>query len=216
MLSTVVKYDIRGRFDNVQGAESLSHIAAMSDIATKERQAARRRLHRAGLRTVAFVEALKGALALVGAYVFIRMLRRDVDFGEAAEHVLFFFHISTKHRLSQQFLDVAGKVSNTSIAMVTSIAVAYATLRFLEGYGLWRQRVWAEWLAIVSGCLYLPFEIYKLVRHPNELHWVVLGINILVVVYIAWVRWDEIKEGRRPTARGGYSVPMDGSELKDI
>jgi uncharacterized membrane protein (DUF2068 family) len=38
------------------------------------------------------------------------------------------------------------------------------------------------------------------VRHPNELHWVILGINILVVLYIAWVRWDEIKGARRSKA----------------
>lgn len=154
--------------------------------------------HRAGLRTVAIVEALKGCLALLGAWVFIRMIRRDVDFGEAAEHILFRFHINPyHHRWSQQVLHAADKVSSTSIAMITGIAIAYATLRFLEGYGLWKHRVWAEWLAIVSGCLYLPFEVYTLVRHPNELHWIVLAINILVVLYIAWVRWDEIKMARR-------------------
>ena len=165
----------------------------MSSLPTTEQQIAQHHSHRAGLRTVAFVEALKGVVALLGAYWFIHMIRHDVDFEEAAEHVLFRFHISLNHRLSQQFLHVADKVSNTSIAMVATIAITYATLRFFEGYGLWKQRVWAEWLAIVSGCIYLPFEIYSLVRHPNELHWIILGINILVVLYIAWVRWDEIK-----------------------
>ncbi|MGA2369748.1 MAG: DUF2127 domain-containing protein [Candidatus Korobacteraceae bacterium] len=162
-----------------------------------DRTITRRHAHRAGLRTVAFVEALKGGLALLGAWVFIRMIRRDVDFGEAAEHVLFHLHISPNHRLSQQFLHAADNVSSTSIAMIAGIAIVYAILRFIEGYGLWRQRVWAEWLAIVSGCIYLPFEIYKVVRHPNEFHWVILGINILVVMYIGWVRWDEIKAARQ-------------------
>ena len=165
-----------------------------------DRTITRRHAHRAGLRTVAFVEALKGGLALLGAWVFIRMIRRDVDFGEAAEHVLFHLHISPNHRLSQQFLHAADNVSSTSIAMIAGIAIVYAILRFIEGYGLWRQRVWAEWLAIVSGCIYLPFEIYKVVRHPNEFHWVILGINILVVMYIGWVRWDEIKDGRQHSA----------------
>jgi uncharacterized membrane protein (DUF2068 family) len=44
------------------------------------------------------------------------------------------------------------------------------------------------------------FEVWKLIKHPNELHWVVLAINILVVLYIAWVRWDEIKVARRTRA----------------
>jgi uncharacterized membrane protein (DUF2068 family) len=178
------------------GPTTRRHSGMSSITTTHDRKAVRRHTHRAGLRTVALVEALKGALALVGAYVFIRMIRHDVDFGEAAEHILFFFHINPTRHLSHQFLDAVDKLSSTSIGMIGGIAIAYAALRFLEGYGLWRQRVWAEWLAIGSGCLYIPVEVWKLIRRPNELHWIVLAINILVVLYIAWVRLDEIKAGR--------------------
>jgi len=181
----------------VQG-EQETHFSGMSSLSTHEGQLRRRHTHRAGLRTVALVEALKGVAALLGAYLLIALIRHDVDFGDAAERILFRIHISTRHRLSQEFLHAADRMSSASIAMILGIAFAYASLRFLEGYGLWKQRVWAEWLAIVSGCVYLPFEVYSLIRHPNELHWVILGINILVVLYIAWVRWDEIKAARQP------------------
>src|SRR5208337_96402 len=153
--------------------------------------------HRGGLRMVAFVEAFKGALALLGGYLLISMIHHDVDFESAAEHILFSLHISPHHHWSREFLHAADKMSGTSIAMIAAIAISYAGLRFAEGYGLWRQRAWAEWLAIVSGCIYLPFEIYKVIRRPNQLHWAILGINILVVLYIGWVRWDEIKAARR-------------------
>jgi len=169
----------------------------MSTVAIPEdRKLRRRHSHRAGLRTVAFVEALKGVLALLVALAFIHMIRRDVDFGDIAERTLLFLHIGLHHHLAQEFLDAAGKLSDTRVATVLGLAVAYASLRFVEGYGLWKQRVWAEWLAIVSGCLYIPFEVDRLVRHPNAFHWIVLVINILVVLYIAWVRWDEIKAAR--------------------
>ncbi len=169
----------------------------MSTITTpQDRKVHRRHSHRAGLRAVAFIEALKGVLALLAAYFLVRMIRHDVDFEEAAEHILFFFHISPHHHLSRQFLEAADQLSTASLGTIFGIAIAYATLRFLEGYGLWKGRAWAEWLAIVSGCIYLPFEVYKLLRHPDEFHWIILIINILVVVYIAWVRWDEIKAER--------------------
>jgi len=169
----------------------------MSTIATSQGRRLRRvHSHRAGLRTVAFVEALKGVLALLVALAFIHMIHRDVDFGDVAGRILHFLHIGLHHRLAQQFLNAAGKLSDAHIATVVALAVAYATLRFAEGYGLWKQRAWAEWLAIISGCIYIPFEVKNLVRHPNQFHWVVLGINILVVLYIAWVRWDEIKAAR--------------------
>ena len=160
--------------------------------------------HKGGLRTVAVLEALKGALALLAAYALVAMIHREVDFEGAAENLLFFLHIDPDRRLAQDFLNAADKISDTSVALIVAIAVVYAVLRFAEGYGLWRQRVWAEWLAIISGCVYLPFELYKLVRHPNGFHWAILGINILVVLYIGWVRWDEIKAARQRQA----AVPM--------
>ena len=135
-------------------------------------------------------------LALLVALALARMIRRDVDFGDVAERVLHFLHIGVHHRLAQQFLNAAGKLSSARIATVLAIAIAYAILRFAEGYGLWKQRAWAEWLAIVSGSLYIPFEVERLVHRPNAVHWVILGINIVVVLYIAWVRWDEIKAAR--------------------
>jgi uncharacterized membrane protein (DUF2068 family) len=172
----------------------------MSTNLTTPARRTRRHTHRGGLRTVAVFEALKGVLALASAYVLTVMIRRDVDFEEAAEHILFSLHINPSHHWSQEFLHAADKISDASLAMIAAIAITYAALRFAEGYGLWRQRVWAEWLAIISGCVYLPFEIYKVIRRPNELHWAILGINILVVLYIGWVRWDEIKAARLRSA----------------
>jgi uncharacterized membrane protein (DUF2068 family) len=172
-----------------------------SSTTIRVHQASRRPAHRAGLRTVAVWEAFKGCLALSIAYGLVVMRRREVDFGEAVEHILFYFHINPGHHWSQQVVHAADKMSSTSMAMIWGIAITYAALRFVEGFGLWKQRAWAEWLAIISGCIYLPFEIYKLIRHPNAFHWAVLGINILVVLYIAWVRWDEIVAARHPEIR---------------
>jgi uncharacterized membrane protein (DUF2068 family) len=185
-------------FGNVRCTEGRSRAtsAMTSGTTIRGQQLSRPHTHRAGLRTVAVLEALKGCLAMVIAYALVAMRRRDVDFGEAAEHILFFFHINPEHHWSQQVVHAADKMSIPSIAMIWGLALSYAILRFLEGYGLWKQRAWAEWLAIISGCLYLPFEMYKLIRHPNAFHWAILGINILVVFYIAWVRWDEIAAAR--------------------
>ncbi len=171
---------------------SMNRVASRSNL----RPAKHAHSHKGGLRTVAVFEALKGLLALVSAYFLIVLIRRDVDFGDAAQHVLFSLHISPSHHWTQEFLRAANKMSDINVMMVAALAVTYATLRFVEGYGLWKQRAWAEWLAIVSGCIYIPFEVYKVVRRPNELHLAILGINILVVLYIGWVRWEEIKVAR--------------------
>jgi uncharacterized membrane protein (DUF2068 family) len=168
-----------------------------SNVTRSQRRTKRGHSHKGGLRTVAVFEAFKGVLALASAYVLIVMIRRDVDFGDAAEHILFSLHINPGHHWTQQFVHAADQISGINFAMIAVIAITYATLRFAEGYGLWRQRAWAEWLAIISGSIYLPFEIYKVIRRPNQFHWAILGTNILVVLYICWVRWDEIKAARQ-------------------
>jgi uncharacterized membrane protein (DUF2068 family) len=185
-------------FDKLRSVGAVIEVTqGMNSKVTRSHRCTRRGYsHKGGLRTVAVFEALKGALALASAYVLIVMIQRDVDFEDAAVHILFSLHISPSHHWTQEFLHAANKISDLNFAMIAAIAITYAVLRFAEGYGLWRQRAWAEWLAIVSGCVYLPFEIYKVIRRPNQLHWAILGINILVVLYICWVRWDEIKAAR--------------------
>jgi uncharacterized membrane protein (DUF2068 family) len=147
--------------------------------------------HRKGLRTVAMVEALKGVLVLLVAFALIAVLRHDVDLQDAAMNVLDFLHIDPDRRFAGMFLDAAGRVMDWNVIFVGVASFAYSALRFIEAYGLWRQRVWAEWLAIISGSLYIPIEIFELLRHATAMRWSLLIINIIVVAYIAWVRWDE-------------------------
>ena len=60
-------------------------------------------------------------------------------------------------------------------------------LRFVEGYGLWFARAWAEWIALISGSLYLPFEIYKVIHRQTALHIGILVVNLAIVVYMAYL-----------------------------
>ncbi len=156
--------------------------------------------HHRGLRTVATIEAAKGVVALVAGFAFVEILRHDVDLQDAALNLLYLLHIDPDRRIAHALLHAAERMSEASIVNVILFVVLYAGLRFLESYGLWRQRIWAEWLAIVSGAIYLPFELRALIRHPTPVHWAVLLINILIVLYIAWVRWEDIQEKRHRRA----------------
>jgi uncharacterized membrane protein (DUF2068 family) len=153
--------------------------------------------HRRGLRTVALLEAAKGVLVLLAAFGFLEIIRHNIDLEDAAQNLLYYLHIDPDRRISHALMHAAGRMMDADLLTVFAIALAYSGLRFIESYGLWRQRVWAEWLAIVSGAIYLPLEIYNLVRRPNLIHWMILLINICVVAYIAWVRWDEVRARHR-------------------
>lgn len=148
--------------------------------------------HKKGLRAVALLEGLKGLLAIAAALVFLEIIRKNVDLEDAAQNLLYYLHIDPDRSLSHVFVHAAARLMDANVSLVMTLIFVYAAGRFIEAYGLWRQRVWGEWMAIISGAIYLPLEVYKLIRHPNRFHWLVLLVNIVVVVYIAWVRWDEV------------------------
>lgn len=61
-------------------------------------------------------------------------------------------------------------------------AGAYACVRFAEAYGLWFARSWAEWLAALSGALYVPVELFELYKNASWLGVGMLLANLLIVV----------------------------------
>ena len=60
--------------------------------------------------------------------------------------------------------------------------------RFIEAYGLWHMRVWAEWFALLSGGIYLPWEILELIERPTRLHWALFLSNVVIVSYMLYIR----------------------------
>jgi uncharacterized membrane protein (DUF2068 family) len=85
------------------------------------------------------------------------------------------------------FLDFADNITDARLWAAARIAFAYAVLRFTEGYGLWKERTWAEWVAFVSGFLLLPLEIRELFRGITLLRSVMLIGNIAIVLYMLYV-----------------------------
>jgi uncharacterized membrane protein (DUF2068 family) len=66
------------------------------------------------------------------------------------------------------------------------IAIAYGVLEGVEGYGLWRRRVWAEYLTVVATSLLFIPEIIELSKSLTPLKIGALLVNIAVVIYLAF------------------------------
>jgi uncharacterized membrane protein (DUF2068 family) len=75
----------------------------------------------------------------------------------------------------------------------------YSIVRFAEAYGLWHAREWAEWFALLSGAMYLPWEMYSLMRHPHPIKWFILLANVAIVLYMIVLRVQDNahKSGQR-------------------
>ncbi|MCE1244310.1 DUF2127 domain-containing protein [Oryzomicrobium sp.] len=140
-----------------------------------------------GLRAIAAMEALKGALVLIAGFGLLSLLHQDAQ--SVAEHLVHHLHLNPARRTPRIFLELASHVTDQRLWGLAALAALYASLRFLEAFGLWRGYAWAEWLGAVSGGIYVPLEVIELARHATALKFATLGFNLVVVVYLAWALW---------------------------
>jgi uncharacterized membrane protein (DUF2068 family) len=141
----------------------------------------------AGLRTVAAFEAAKGILVMAAGVGVLSLIHHDVQ--RVAEAVVRHLHLNPARHYPQVFIAAAARVTDARLWLLASGAFAYSAVRIVEAYGLWHARVWAEWLAIVSGGLYLPVEVYELVHRSSTVKAVVLVVNLAIVGYVSYARW---------------------------
>jgi uncharacterized membrane protein (DUF2068 family) len=55
----------------------------------------------------------------------------------------------------------------------------------LEGFLLLSGKTWAHWIVIVGLACLVPFELLSIQHRPGIGKFVVLGVNVLIVVYLA-------------------------------
>jgi uncharacterized membrane protein (DUF2068 family) len=147
------------------------------------------------LQSVAAIEFLKGVFVTLMGICALLLVHKDAWL--YAESVLAVFHISTDRRIAQMFLDFADNVTDAKLWAAAWLAFAYSTLRFIEGYGLWRCRTWAEWVAAISGTLLLPLEVRELFRRVTLLRCGVLIVNVAVVLYMVYVIMANRREHKK-------------------
>ena len=143
--------------------------------------------HRRGERLVALFEAFKGLLVLAAGFGLLAVLHRDLQ--QLAEELVGHFHLNPASGTPRIFLELAARVSDVRLWVLALLAFAYASLRLAEAWGLWRGRRWAEWLAVASGAIYVPIEIYELVSGTSWIKAATLAANLAIVAYMGRMLW---------------------------
>jgi uncharacterized membrane protein (DUF2068 family) len=138
------------------------------------------------LRAVASLELAKGLIVLAAGCSILTLLHKDTY--EVAENLLHILHISPDHHLAHIFLGWADSLTDRKLWAVWGVAITYSTLRFVEAYGLWKARSWAEWIALISGTLYIPLEVRELFHRFSLFHISLLVINVAIVGYMVYLR----------------------------
>ena len=138
-----------------------------------------------GLRTVAIFEFAKGMIVLVAGLGLLSLIHRDAQ--QVADRIVLLLHLNPAHRYPHIFIDFAANVTNAQLWFFSVAALIYAAVRFVETYGLWHERPWAEWFAVIGAGLYLPVELFHLYEQPNLISFCLPVINIGIVVYLAFL-----------------------------
>jgi uncharacterized membrane protein (DUF2068 family) len=142
-----------------------------------------------GLRTVALLEAAKGAIVLLVGLGLFSLMHRDVQ--GFAERLVLHAHLNPAAHYPHIFLDLSRRITDTRLWQLALAAAGYSLVRFIEAYGLWHMRGWGQWFAALSGAVYIPFELVELVNRPNWLSVGALLLNAGIVAFMAYSLYRE-------------------------
>jgi uncharacterized membrane protein (DUF2068 family) len=164
------------------------------------------------LRAVALIELIKGIFVLLMGLCALLLVHQDIWL--IAESLLALLRINPDRHLALVFLDFADNVTDARLWAAARIAFAYAALRFIEAYGLWRGRAWAEWVAVVSGTLLLPLEIRELQRGVTLLRSAIFVGNLMIVLYMLHLLRYGYRQRRRHSMSTGQA-DVSRTETRD-
>jgi uncharacterized membrane protein (DUF2068 family) len=135
------------------------------------------------LRAIAAFEALKGIAALAAVIGLLDLMHHDVR--QVAMALIGRFGLNPDARYASILLHYADLLPGANVRLLVFVAFAYILVRMLEAYGLWNALAWGEWLGVLSGGLYIPFEIGHFIRRPSLVNAAVLAGNVFVVGFLA-------------------------------
>lgn len=149
------------------------------------------------LRSIAALEWVKGILVLAAACGLLSL--RHTDLHAATDAFLIRHGINPERHYMRLFIEGVARATNHHVGEIALCGFAYAAVRLVEGYGLWRERAWAEWFAVVSAGLYLPLELTHFGRHPSLFSGAVILANMVIILYLASLLGQQRAERSRPT-----------------
>jgi uncharacterized membrane protein (DUF2068 family) len=138
--------------------------------------------HNPALAAIALYKFAKATLSVLSAVLAWRLMDPHL---EAALHT---WSESLPEGFSEHLIrDALAQVSGVDPFRwkeLGIVSLAYAAVFCVEGYGLWRERRWAEYMTIVTSSLLLPFEFMAVMHRMTLVRIGVLLANAVIVAYL--------------------------------
>ncbi len=119
------------------------------------------------------------------------------DLHLAAEQLVRHIHLNPARHYPRIFIDLAQHVSDGQLWILAISALLYSGVRFVEAYGLWLQKQWAEWFAVLTGGMYIPVELFEVIRKTTWPRVTVLSVNVGIVAYLVYIMYQSRQESKQ-------------------
>jgi uncharacterized membrane protein (DUF2068 family) len=130
-------------------------------------------------------EATKGVLVVAAGFSLFAFVHGDVS--AFLEQLVAQLHFNPAKHFPKIFAMLSSGLSDAHLRLLALLAALYSSMRFIEAYGLWFGKSWAEWFALVSCSVYIPIEIYELWKGFSWLKIGFISVNLAIVLYLAFV-----------------------------
>lgn len=141
--------------------------------------------HHRWLVVIGALKLVKGVLFVGLGFALLRMLHQDVYM--VALRVAEALRLDPERIAISKILAKVTLLDAHRLKQLSVLTFAYASLDFIEGTGLVLEKTWAEYFTLVLTIALLPLEAVKLIDHPNRWTFLLTFINLLVVIYLAWL-----------------------------
>jgi uncharacterized membrane protein (DUF2068 family) len=138
--------------------------------------------HHPGMVLIAAFKVVKGLLLLLVSLGFLRLIHADTAtlFAKLLEAL----HLNAESHLLHALVLQVDALRPESILTLSVMSMLYAGLLFTEGFGLWFERSWAAYLTVISTSLFIPLEIYEIIKRVTAIRIGLLLVNLAIVVYL--------------------------------
>jgi uncharacterized membrane protein (DUF2068 family) len=138
--------------------------------------------HHTGVMLIAGFKVLKGVLFLTVGLKLLRLLHAEIAtrFSQLLEALNLDAHSRALHALVLK----VDALEPHHVLTISILSIAYAAVLLTEGLGLWFERRWAAYLTVIATSLFIPFELYEVIKRITAVRIVILLLNLIIVLYL--------------------------------
>lgn len=125
----------------------------------------------------------------------LKLLHKDLEelLLSAAAHL----RLDTEGRFVNMLLGKAQLLTEHRLKEIGVGTMGYAVVKLVEGVGLVMEKTWAEYLTLILGGVFLPWEIYELVQRVSIWRVGLTASNLIIVLYLLWILRESRRQRRR-------------------